>query len=625
MPENHPAAKVSLSFAKLVATPTETAWSQAYNAGNLFVCLSLKVEEVTEDISLHSIGKDLFNVLQSEFFTLQEKNTASIKMAIQTSLENLPPHVQIDLTIAFFRDTTLFVFIAGSGKIILKRGTKVGTLLTKNDVYDGSSTSASGFIENSDTVILETGQFAQGISQETIVQALELALPNDIVEALSPEIHKQDNGAQAAIVISCQGILTKPEEDPEEPEEDRTLGSLYAEEPHHGNEPEQEHEHSNEQLHEREYEQASELQPESEHELDDSEEPMPQHHRKLKMPKLHFKFAPHHLNLNHRRKLFLNIALIIAVLLILSIFFTVKKYNDDKEKQIFQSVYPTAQQYYSEGKGLETVNASLSQNSYQKAENLLKNGETKLDKNSTYYQQVADLLSQVENAQQGTTSGQATNATATQAPAHSLLATEQTMSNGLAFGQDDNDVYMITNSAIATISKTDGSTKDIIKNNSDWAAPLAVVPYEGNIYVLDQKKGLLKYVQGGSGFGKDHYFTASAPDLSTAVGMAIDGSVWLLFKDGTISQYTKAVSNGLTITGLTKPLSNPTKIVTDITMGNMYVLDRGNSRIVEFDKNGKYQNAYDSSILANASDFDVSETDKTFLILSAGKVWKMSF
>src|ERR1700729_4357956 len=104
MPENHPAPKVSLSFAKLVATPTETSWSQAYNAGNLFACLSLKVEEVTEEISLHAIGKDLFNVLQSEFFTLQEKNTASIKMAIQTSLENIPSSVEIDLTLAFFRD-----------------------------------------------------------------------------------------------------------------------------------------------------------------------------------------------------------------------------------------------------------------------------------------------------------------------------------------------------------------------------------------------------------------------------------------------------------------------------------------------------------------------------------------
>lgn len=122
MPEPLPVVKVSLSFAKLVATPTDTAWSQAYNAGNLFVCLSLSIEEINEEISLHALGKDLFNVLQSEFFTLQEKNTESIKSAINTSLESVPQDVNCSLTLAFFKDAALFVFIAGGGKVVMKKG-----------------------------------------------------------------------------------------------------------------------------------------------------------------------------------------------------------------------------------------------------------------------------------------------------------------------------------------------------------------------------------------------------------------------------------------------------------------------------------------------------------------------
>src|SRR6185312_10453942 len=123
MPEA-PAAKVSLSFAKLVATPTETAWSQAYNAGNLFLCLSLSKQEEDEETSLHALGKDLFNVLQSEFFTLQEKNIDHIKRAIHTSLTSVPQNVTCCLTLAFFKDATLLVFISGNGKIVMKRGEK---------------------------------------------------------------------------------------------------------------------------------------------------------------------------------------------------------------------------------------------------------------------------------------------------------------------------------------------------------------------------------------------------------------------------------------------------------------------------------------------------------------------
>src|SRR5579864_3251956 len=104
MSEPVPAAKFSLSFAKLVATPTDTSWSQAYNAGNVFICVSLNVTETSEEVSLHALGKDLFNVLESEFFTLQEKNITTIKVAIQNSLTNIPEQVTACLTLAYFKD-----------------------------------------------------------------------------------------------------------------------------------------------------------------------------------------------------------------------------------------------------------------------------------------------------------------------------------------------------------------------------------------------------------------------------------------------------------------------------------------------------------------------------------------
>src|SRR5579864_7010931 len=124
MPESDHPAKISLSFAKLVATPTDIAWSQAYNIGNVFVCISLTSDISTEETSLQAVGKEFFNTLQSEFFTLEEKNIASIKTAIQTSLEKVPEQITASLTFAFFKESTLLIFIAGSGKVIMKRGGK---------------------------------------------------------------------------------------------------------------------------------------------------------------------------------------------------------------------------------------------------------------------------------------------------------------------------------------------------------------------------------------------------------------------------------------------------------------------------------------------------------------------
>lgn len=392
MPESQPAAKLSLSFAKLVATPTDTAWSQAYNAGNVFVCISLTVaneNEIDEELSLHTVGKDLFNILQSEFFTLQEKNIASIKSAIQTSLSNVPQQLKVSLTLAFFKDNTLSVFIAGKGKIIMKRNDKIGVLLAKNSNEEDEITSASGYVENADTVLIETGQFATSIPQEVIQQAFELDLPNDIVEALSPQMHKEDNGGQSAIVIQYRGashFVATDELDPED-EENSVLSAPVSNSPMEETNPEDTRE----------------------------DEPLEEAVRKpFSLPTVKkFRFRMH-FNFNHRRRLYLNIALILAVILIISIFFTFKKYNDDKQNALFQSIYPPAQQYYSEGKGLATVNASLSQENFQKASKLLTDGETKFSSNSSYYQQISDLLTQVNSALQSNTQGQATNATSVQ-------------------------------------------------------------------------------------------------------------------------------------------------------------------------------------------------------------------
>ena len=69
-------AGVNLAFSKVVATPTPTAWSQAYSAGSLFAAISLYSPQIpqTEENNLNNIGKDLISTLESEFFTLENKD-----------------------------------------------------------------------------------------------------------------------------------------------------------------------------------------------------------------------------------------------------------------------------------------------------------------------------------------------------------------------------------------------------------------------------------------------------------------------------------------------------------------------------------------------------------------------
>jgi hypothetical protein len=215
-------SKSSLAYAKLTATPTDLAWSQVYNAGNLFACLSLALKEPSDDHTfLQNLGKELFNNLEAEFFTLEEKTITAIREAIAKSIKHIPTDVSANFCLAYFKDHTLYLFLLGSGRVIMKRGEKLGILLEKKSSDDELQeediaekiVTASGYLTNADTVILETSQFAKNISDNHLTDALQLELPNDIAESLSIHMHEHTDGGQAAIVIAYHGI-TQPTPQP---------------------------------------------------------------------------------------------------------------------------------------------------------------------------------------------------------------------------------------------------------------------------------------------------------------------------------------------------------------------------------------------------------------------------
>src|SRR5258708_2385028 len=218
------AVKPSLAYAKIVATPTGSAWSQVYNAGSLFACLSLTVTEPQDpnSLSLQKLGKEIFNNLETEFFTLEQKNLSSIKEAITTSFTTLPT-VHMSLALAYFLDGILYLFLKGAGKIVIKRAETVGVLLEEQDETSEEITTASGYLQNADCIILQTKQFANDISQSKLTAALELTLPNDIAEMLSLDIHEKEDGGQAAVIVVYQGTskVIQPDEE---------LGSVVAQE-----------------------------------------------------------------------------------------------------------------------------------------------------------------------------------------------------------------------------------------------------------------------------------------------------------------------------------------------------------------------------------------------------------
>src|SRR3989344_3542682 len=198
MPED-----INISVAKIVATPSQSSWSQAYNAGKLFAVLSLEkeTEETDEKDYLNILGKELLETLEQEFFTLEIKDLESIKKSVQTTIQKIPENVGCSFIIGSIVDHVLYVFIQGEGKVALKRGEEFGIIL-ESDINELKA--SSGILKDGDLIIFQTKQFKDIISTNILISALDHQPPSDVVEALAPIIHRQEKGGAAAILIELK-------------------------------------------------------------------------------------------------------------------------------------------------------------------------------------------------------------------------------------------------------------------------------------------------------------------------------------------------------------------------------------------------------------------------------------
>lgn len=584
--------KSPITFAKIVATPTIGSWSQAYNAGNLAAVISLTQSAVTSEegefesnLSLPSLGKELLNTLEAEYFTLETKNLETIKQAILTTCEKLTGPIVVSLAVAVIIENILYVYLYGEGKVLMKRAGRLGTLLKQSE--EQSILSGSGFIENGDIIILETPQFEKIVPEHMLLPCLEHDKLSEMAEILSPVIHKEQEGGAAALAFSYKEDLPAPttiSKDEEKPLPETLISDDFVL-------PEEVHPQKNET----------------------KEKP----YKPLPLPG---RPAPTETAaISHPRKLFLTIAIILAVVLVASVYFAIKKQQAVTRHALFESSIVPAQKKYDEGQSLMDLNKSLARDDFQSAKQMIQSVMANLPPSSQEAQEGQALLGKINDALNNTAAVTSVNATPVDLSVSPLLSAVAKNSVPYA-ATDGTTVFLADNSAISSV-KTD-TQKIVIKNSGDWKTIGGFGVYLGNFYLLDTKDGIIKYA--GETTPKTNYLASGvAPDFTKATDLAIDGSIWVLTNDGSISKFTKGAQDQFTLKGLDKPFVKPTRIVTSVDDDNVYILDNGNKRIVVFDKTGNFLAQYESGILGSATAIDVHEKDKKIYVLNSGKAYEI--
>lgn len=593
----------NLSFAKVVATPTATSWSQAYNAGSLFIALSLVTlnEELQEN--LPTIGKQILSNVEAEFFGLEDKTFESITTAVNQAIRDIPEGIELSLCLAYIKDDTLYAFVVGTGRITLKRGEKIGTIVSHlQDKTTRAVQSASGYLQTDDLVMLQTAQFVESVPQKTLASAFEYTLPSDIAETISPLVHDEEEGGSAAIILVFNGVSRAVTEDtPEEASLPQSEQPIIHQPPILEHRPLDEKNHSQT--------------PKTEGTDDSSSRSLMD-----RLPKISFP----HLQIPRQKKFIAGLAVLLLGLLIVSIFFIQHQQATSKEKALFQEVYTSAKKDYDEGESLLSLNKSLARDDYKTAKDTLVKSHGKFKPGSKEEQQLTDLESQVDgrlSETEGASSVTPKEVAGDQAPALQALGKDNTL---LAVTEDDDNIYTISSKTVTSIGKTSDKKTELVKNDSDWSDPKSLGVFSGNLYVLDPKEGLLKFVPTSGGeYASSTYFKGDAPDLTDAISMAIDGSIYILSVDGSIKKYTRGAEESFSVSGLTDDFSAPTALFTNADVDNIYILDPGKNWLVKLDKSGTFVAQYQASILKGAKAFTISTDEKSAFVLSGGKIYKL--
>lgn len=186
--------------------------------------------------------------------------------------------------------------------------------------------------------------------------------------------------------------------------------------------------------------------------------------------------------------------------------------------------------------------------------------------------------------------------------------------------------FVLAGGGIHRISREGKTTPLIVKKDDQWGNIASFISYGGNLYLLDTGKSRIwKYIATDLGFSetREYLNPDTLPDLSLATGMAVDGGVWVGTRDSRIFHFVQGHQETFTPRGVEPSFGKTLVVTTTEEEKNLYVLDSDNKRVVVLDKGGVYLAQYVWSGALTPTQIAVSEKLKLILLLADGKLYSV--
>jgi len=626
--------KFIVKIAKLVGSPDQNSWSQVHSfipedeekrkkRGILLAVFSLSDEEGAEAVAT---GRELLSRFHEEYFGETEtKVFTRLKTAITKIDEEFTrPERNLEIVACVIVENLAYLAVKGKGKILLKRDSAFQTLVEGDEI---EIKTASGQIKEGDLILLGTSFLFQILPEERLRAALASETPEEVVEAMAPTILGQKEMSRTSSLVA---LIEKEKKEVElEPIETKTEKPPLV---------------------------SFKIQPRAL--LKGIKERLSQ--VPLKLPKgvgrVYLRQKERELK---QKKMILTVAVILIILLGVSVVFGSRTREMSQKKQKFEEISSQIETAIQEGEALKELNPVKAKESLLQVQGLV----NELEELAVEKERLAEIKSRFEQILATVVKEHEL----TEVPVYYDLSLVRDQGRGekmalyhdqgvildpqgkrlfgfnlsrksidvLAGGDDlegaslatiySDWAYVLTDKGILEIETESKRTNLVIEKDEEWGKIVGLGAYGSNLYLVSKEGMIWRYPSSESGFGaKQEWFGSGvSPDLSAVISMGIDGSIWLLKEDGKILKFTQGAPDAFGYSGLDKDSEKPQALYNDDEIENLYLLDRGNTRILVLAKSGEYRGQYLWSGMNQANDLVVSEAEKKILLLVNDKVYEI--
>jgi len=613
-------AKFLLEIAKIVGTSTQNSgsWVHAFSPsqaekisqrGQLLAVIG--IANPPEEVEIATAGREIISRLHEEYFgdliasPLEQLKKAVEKIGLETTGE-----VEIDVGAIAVVGNVLYGAVNNGARLVLARKGKMATILVGQETI-------SGYLEDGDLFCLGTGEFFQLVPQGVLQAALTTNSPSEAAESIAPVVHGQEDGGKAAAVIfKVKKQEFKETELPEIKKQDRELNRIF-------------------QVGKTIAAKVKEKTLEKITSLAESQKKTPR-----------------------SQKTVITVALILLLILGVSVVLGARQRRHPGLTQKTSVLLEQAQEKLKEGKDLLTLNPTKASQLLLEAQDLTQQIESaglKTEEFLKFQEELRQTLGKVlkEHQVEGAVffdlelikaNAKGDNLTVL---ADQLVILDEVQSTIYGLGIKDKKstilasgeklrgirlIAMLGDKIYALTEEGILETELRIKKDASWGEIVDMAGFGTSLYLLDKKGEIWKYPIAENGFGtKQKWLKGEAADFSQVVSVAIDGAIWVLGNDGKIWKFIQGTEENFRVTGLAKSLLNPSIIYTDSEQSSLYVLDKGNSRIVVLKKTGEYDSEYvwpaspsqGGQGIKDAVGLVVSEKEKKIFLLGGSKIYTL--